>query len=141
MKDGLKDVGDKNLNELIVYIQQLLRKFDSKDLRQDIFQSLGEEISSTESIVLIMATILLQPKYVFLEPLEFISPVILKANKILFLELDKLISALLRVGVFAVPLCYAKVLQKYLQKLKKVRKVGLMLLFHMIIKYVLQNFQ
>ena len=76
MKDGLKDMGDKKLTELIVYIQQLLRKIDSKNLRQEIFQSVGEEISSTESIVLIMATIVLQPKYVFLEPLEYISSVI-----------------------------------------------------------------
>ena len=124
MKDRLKDMGDKKLKELIIYIQQLLQKIDSKDLRQEIFQSVGEEISSTESIVLIMATILLQPKYVFLEPLESISSVNLKANKIIFLEIDKLISAPLRVDVFSVPLYYVKVLKKYLQKLKKMKKVG-----------------
>ena len=138
MKDGLKDMGDKKLKELIVCIQQLLRKIDSKDLRQEIFQNVGEEISSTDNIVLIIATVLLQPKYVFLEPLESISSANLKANKILFLELDKLIPTLLRVDVFAVPLYYVKVLQKYLQKLKKVRKVGLMLLFHMIIEYIVE---
>ena len=83
-----------------------------------------------------MATIVLQPKYVLLEPLESISSVNLKANTILFLELEKLISGLLRVDLFAVSLYYVKVLQKYLQKLKKVRKVGFMLLFHMIIEYI-----
>ena len=136
MKDGLKNMGDKKLKELIVYIQQPLRKNDSKNLRQEIFHSVGEEISSTKSIVLIMAAIVLQPKYVLLEPLESISSVNLKANKIFFLELDKLISGLLWVDLFAVPLYYVKVLQKYLQKLKKVRKVGLMLLFRMIIEYI-----
>ena len=30
MIDGLKDMGDKKLKELIVYIQQPLRKIDSK---------------------------------------------------------------------------------------------------------------